>query len=123
MYTFAKWEELLGKTLTSVDVLGDKTIVIFSCSDGSHFKMFHVQDCCEDVYLEDVCGDLTDLLYSPVLMSEMVQGESLPAKDSYDESFTWTFIKMATNRGSVTFRWYGSSNGYYSETPNFTRIR
>jgi len=49
-----------------------------------------------------------------------VSSEGEPAVDpEYDDSFTWTFYKFATIKGSVTLRWYGSSNGYYSESVSF----
>jgi len=115
--------ELLGKVLTSVDASDEE--VLFTCSDGSAYKMFHYQDCCESVYVEDINGDLSDLVEAPILQAEEVTShENLPGvkPEWQDESYTWTFYKLATIKGSVTIRWYGTSNGYYSEGVDFEEI-
>lgn len=92
---------------------GDECI-IFKSTCGKVFTLAHSQDCCEHVYIESVVGDLQDLVGNPILLAEEVNNASNVNLDN-DESFTWTFYKLATIKGYVDIRWYGSSNGYYSE--------
>lgn len=119
-------KELLGKTLTeSTGKAGDHEI-IFKTTDGKTYKMYHSQDCCESVRVEDVCGDMADLVGSPITQAdEETNREKDP--DSYKreylpESMTWTFYRLATAKGQVVIRWLGESTGYYSERVQFTEI-
>jgi hypothetical protein len=119
MNTYAKFEDLIGKTLLSIDKGGD--VIFFHCEDGSTYRMYHSQDCCESVTVDDICGDLNDLIGSPIIRaSEDVSRENPGGvtKDCQD-SFTWTFYNIATAKGHVTIRWYGESDGYYSESVDF----
>lgn len=117
-----KFSDLLGKTIIEIKNTSDE--IYFTCSDGVKYKMFHVQDCCESVQVEDIIGDLDDLLNSPILKAAADASDEHPVdkKPEYDESFTWTFYNIATIKGHVTIRWYGSSNGYYSEGVEFYNI-
>lgn len=115
---------LLGQTLVAVGVNTEKDEICFETSDGRKYLMFHSQGCCESVSIEDIVGDLNDLLGEPLLVAEEVSSEGTPAKDpKWDESFTWTFYKFATRKGYVDIRWYGTSNGYYSEAVDFGLVR
>jgi hypothetical protein len=120
----AEIAELIGKTLTEiVGSVGDEQIT-FVADDGTSWRMYHGQDCCESVTVEDIAGDLSDLIGSPILQAEEATSNENPpgVKPEYHESFTWTFYKLATAKGYVTVRWYGQSNGYYSESVNFERV-
>lgn len=141
-------------------------------TNGTTLRFYHDQDCCESVGINDIIGDLGDLIGHPLTQFEAVsdhgtdsgssdddddvidvdeavdsvfaigsaaqddgetiepeivtsevstevkspQSEFPGALNDYEDSWTWTFYKLATNKGSVTIRWYGSSNGYYSES-------
>jgi len=122
MYENHNVSELLGKTCVSVEQLGNDEIV-FTLDNGEIYKLYHSQDCCESVSIDDVVGELSDLVGKPLLMAEEVSDETNPgARDTYDESFTWTFYKFATINGYVTIKWYGTSNGYYSESVDFDKV-
>lgn len=114
-----------GKTFTNIEKVEDEEL-IFTLSDGSQYKMYHEQDCCEGVYIESVIGDLSDLIGSPITMAEeATNNKEFPEdveKSEYLGSFTWTFYKFATVKGYVTIRWLGQSNGYYSESVQIVKI-
>jgi hypothetical protein len=134
---------LLGQTLEYIKTVGDDEIHLRT-TDGKEFKFYHPQGCCESVTIEDVCGDLADLVGSPITIADEVSNSG-ECETKYDDdynvkgvelsnwpqdivrpeyapkSYTWTFYKLATVRGSVTIRWFGSSNGYYSEGVSFVQ--
>jgi hypothetical protein len=114
---------LKGKTLSKVTGgVGDDEIT-FVTTEGETYRMLHNQDCCESVSIQDIIGDLQDLVGSEILIAEEVEGES-PADFDYEylDSYTWTFYKFATIKGYVDIRWFGSSNGYYSEGVDFCKM-
>ena len=119
---------LIGKTLIAIDSAEHEEI-IFTTDTGEVYKLYHDQDCCESVTVDDICGDLLDLLGSPIIEAEEVTSNINPDdvtdefKKNQDDSFTWTFYKFGTAKGFVTIRWYGQSNGYYSESVDFCRIK
>jgi hypothetical protein len=109
--------DLLNHTFTDVYNKDDNDLV-FVRQDGKVFRFTHFQDCCESVSIEDICGDLKDLVGSPLLIAEGCENESVEV-GNYGDSGTWTFYKFSAINGSVTVRWYGESNGYYSESVSF----
>jgi hypothetical protein len=117
-----KFEDLKGTTIVRIDGGVDDDEMVFATDDGRVFKMVHDQDCCESVAINDIIGDLSDLIGSPISLAEEISSYDAPPPDGYYESYTWTFYKLSTIKGSVTIRWFGESNGYYSEGVSFYEV-
>ena len=109
MNTFADFDELIGITIKEIQRIDNE--LIFIIDEKTKFRMFHAQNCCETVEIEDIIGDLSDLIGTPILTA-------LESTDSHETDYgscTYTFYKLATAKGYVDIRWFGESNGYYSE--------
>lgn len=111
--------------LTPVHIKQGEEEISFEFDNGSKAVFYHGQDCCETVVVDDVNGDWDDLIGTPLLVadervSEDFDGE--PKSGFRDDSETWTFYTFRSVRGSVDVRWHGTSNGYYSESVDFTFI-
>lgn len=117
---------LIGETLTKVEGCKGGELITFTTEDGRVYQLCHHQDCCESVYVDDICGDLADLVGSPIILAEESTSNTNPMgipPREYEESFTWTFYRLATLKGYVTIKWYGTSNGYYSESVDFEEVK
>jgi hypothetical protein len=126
-YKEVEFNELKGKVLTSVVVNEYNDEMKFVTTDGEVYTLYHEQSCCESVSIESIVGDLADLVGEEILMAEEAQNlfdlikSAGEVEEDEDGSHTWTFYKLATRKGYVDIRWYGSSNGYYSEEVSFKR--
>ena len=43
----------------------------FHMQDGRVYRMWHEQDCCENVTIEDICGDMTDLTDAMIIKASL----------------------------------------------------
>ena len=101
------WETILGKTVVQTEgTEGDEEMSLLF-EDGTALVMAHYHTCCEDIRVEEVIGDVEDLVGNPLLMAESVSEND------------WTFYKFATIKGSVTVRWLcDPGSGYYGDEPD-----
>lgn len=115
--------------------------LVFVFNSGEIICFNHQQDCCESVYIESINGNLSDLLNSPLTLSRSASSKRSDESEfnsflmendikiadlnstNADDSETWTFYTFATIKGYVDLRWYGTSNGYYSEEVSCFFIR
>ncbi len=113
-----KFDQLIGQTFAEVRSTGDE--MLFILPGGGGWKFYHEQDCCEIVTIEDVIGDLDDLAGSAIIEAEEISNEGAPVRGG--ESYTWTFYRFSTIKGTVTVRWLGESHGFYYESVNFAAL-
>lgn len=103
--------DFYGKTIVDVAGLerGSGSVTI-TFDDGCSIHMWHSQDCCESVSIEDVdssVGNLDGAVFHDLEVYTK-EGSSEWGVETY------TFYTLKTDRGYVWIRWFGESNGYYS---------
>lgn len=104
--------EAKGRVIKSISGLevGSKAIFI-NFEDGDRIKMYHCQECCESVQVED-CEDVS----SDDLKESIIHTFEEYTKSSGESGWglqTYTFYRLITNSAYCTIRWFGESNGYY----------
>lgn len=118
-------KDINGKIIKSIDGLEKGSeVVSINFMDGSSLIQVHEQDCCESVEVEQVDGDASKHigatvyeLIEKVVEQEDIDKEILPA---WVDSITATFYTLKTSKGYIDWRWFGESNGYYSEDVSCT---
>ena len=110
-------KELEGKVIAKVTGLEKSSIEVRIFTEcGKEYLFYHEQDCCESVDLVDFDGCADDLVGALIVSAEEVNSDEPEGYYYGDDSHTWTFYKIETNKGGIWMRWLGVSNGYYSES-------
>jgi len=106
MTDYSRYEVALnileGRILKNIEVNRECNRIKFTTIDDYTYDMYHEQDCCESVTIEDVTGDLDDLIGDVIMLAETVT--NMEENRDYDIHMTWTFYKLRTRKGDVTLR-------------------
>jgi len=116
--------DMIGETLTHIDIDAGKNEILLTTNRGVRIKIYHAQDCCESVVIHDTQGNWHDLVGKVIIEAGLAEDcKSPPPKDAeYVESHTWTTIKLSVDDATVISRWFGESNGYYSESVSIENV-
>ncbi len=106
-------EELIGKTIESLSVSKDQSILAFYTDAG--VIAYEVEgDCCSESWFADING-VSALINGKVTASDIVSMDGYNVEDGrcrqeYDAAYG---IKITTDKGYADIVFRNSSNGYY----------
>lgn len=108
----AELSDMIGAEFVSVKRINPdyQDTIRFACADGRVFLMTHFNLCCESVDIEEIHGELSDLVGGRVVDAYCATGDS--------EAGQWTFYRISTERATVSIRWWANDN-YYSVDVHF----
>lgn len=110
--------DLSGQFVRGIIEARQDGFIVF-LTDEHVFFLEHDQECCESVYIEDIIGDLSELVGQKIVSAEDVYSDGTTENV---ECSTWSFYKIQGEKDSVTIRFFGESNGCYSETAGLYRV-
>lgn len=80
-----RFNDLKGQTLADVHVeQTESDRIVFTLDDGSIYQLHHEQDCCENVMIHDIAGEIT----SSVVVRRVGQSNGY-----YSERVSFTKVK------------------------------
>ena len=87
MNNYKQIEDLLNQTIISVNGFEEGSDEIrITTKEGNTYRMYHDQDCCESVNINEIIGDVNDILDSPILRAEeKTNSEDTFGKINYPE--------------------------------------
>ena len=112
------FDVLEGQTITEIENKDDAEL-IFTTAEGNQYLMYHQQDCCEDVWLDD--SDGLDDIIGQVVRRATESSQDIEDIDHNYGTGTWTFYSIITDKSIANLVWRGESNGYYSESVDFMK--
>lgn len=125
MNKIVPFSDLVGKTIDDIDFDVYDDEIMFYCKDKKGrkiiYKMYHKQDCCEEVRIKEMDNDLANIR-GLVLSAEKITNE--PEWHKGDEYYytLWTFYKIQTEIDSITISWFGATNSSYAIDVDFAII-
>lgn len=102
-------DNIIGATVLAVEGCNVGSESILFRTDKGTLRLYHVQNCCESVSVEDVNGDPSDLVGGVVSVAE----ERTNVEEDSWQRTGWTFYTIRTTKGDLDIRWLGRDNGYY----------
>lgn len=115
-------ESLIGEVLTHVDTDEKNSQIMLTTESGKIIKIFHDQDCCETVSIEDTEGDWHNLVGKVIVEATHESVKEGDPPPEYPDSWTRTTLKFRVSNATLISRWIGESNGYYSESVDIENI-
>ena len=113
-------ESLNGEILSHVDQLDDE--IMLTTVSGREIRIYHSQDCCETVSIEDTEGDWHRLIGKSILECTHDEERNGYPPPAYPDSWTRTELTFKVDNHTVVSRWIGESNGYYSESVDISDV-
>lgn len=90
----------------------DNEAIVFDSGTNELYVLTHIQECCENVWIESITGELEDLIDNPLIMAE-VASQTKCDEDGFSDQIFY-FYKFATVKGYVTIRFVADDTPYYS---------
>lgn len=113
---------LKGKIIEDVTYIEEESAIYFTTSKNKQYVLMHIDECCEDVDLVDIVGDLYSLVGNKIYLAEKISNSESKPLGRLQTTYTWTYFKLASRGGYVTLSYYGTSNGHYTEDAKLYKI-